>query len=236
MSIIKSASDHLLRMMNDLLDFSKLQAQKLKLEYTYFSLRQNFSEVYHLFRYQAANQKIMFFFHVDDDVPDIVFGDSYRLKQIIINLINNSLKFTRQGQISFSAENNKLFGKQVEIKITVSDTGIGIEKDKLSGIFDEFVQADASFSRKYGGTGLGLSIVKKLLDLHKGRIEVHSEPSHGTTIIIFISYQIGDKSMLSTETPEFTTHDYLKGKKVLAVDDTDYNRLLLKKVAFQTTE
>lgn len=231
LNIIKSASDQLLRMMNDLLDFSKLQADKLKLEFGYFSLKETFREIFNLFRYQSKEQKLMFFYHIDDEVPDVLYGDRYRLKQILINLINNAIKFTKEGQVSFTAENHRQFGKNIELKIVVKDTGIGIEKNKLSIIFEDFIQGDASFSRKFGGTGLGLSIVKKLLDLHKGKIEVDSILSKGTNITIFIPYQEGDDSKLvKEEQKEYTIPHHLIGKRALIVDDTEYNRLLLKKL------
>ncbi len=231
LKIVKSSADHLARIINDILDLSRLQNNKLVLENTHFSIRLILEEVNALFQPQAMSNSTRLSYSLSADTPPVLFGDSYRLKQILINLVGNSIKFTKDGEVSFAAKwQNKELGK-TELLLDVIDTGIGIDENKLSIIFEDFVQAEASTSRQYGGTGLGLSIVKKIIDLHQGTIECSSKKNFGTRITCSIPYTAGDeKKLKSVPATLINVPEKIKDLKILIVDDQEYNRLLFKKI------
>ena len=182
LKIIKSSSDHLANIINDILDFSKLQNGKLALEKVHFTIAQILEDVYALFERQAIRNNTRLSYSKSQDTPDVLLGDPYRLKQIIINLVSNSVKFTRNGEVHFSVNCIKKESSEIELVLEVTDTGIGIDESKIDFIFEDFTQEEMSTSRKYGGTGLGLSIVKKLIELHNGTIECVSRKNQGTKI------------------------------------------------------
>jgi CheY-like chemotaxis protein/HPt (histidine-containing phosphotransfer) domain-containing protein len=161
----------------------------------------------------------------------VIVGDPYRLKQILLNLAGNSIKFTSNGEVSMMVSHNPKNNKEVELVLSVADTGIGIDESKLEVIFDDFTQAEMNTTRKYGGTGLGLSIVKSLINLHGGKIEVKSKKNEGTTITCRIPYPVGDEKLVKAgqEAPVAAPRE-IKGKKILVVDDEEYNRLLFSKI------
>jgi signal transduction histidine kinase len=177
--IIKSSSDHLARIINDILDFSKLQNDKLVLEKVHFSLAQILDDLYLLFEKQALRNNNLLSFSLSPETPQVLLGDPYRLKQIIINLVSNAIKFTTNGKIHFSLKGITRPSGDIELVIEVVDTGIGIDESKIKLIFEDFTQEEMSTTRKYGGTGLGLSIVKKLVELQKGTIECTSRKTRG---------------------------------------------------------
>jgi CheY-like chemotaxis protein/anti-sigma regulatory factor (Ser/Thr protein kinase) len=163
---------------------------------------------------------------VEAQVPEVITCDELRLKQILLNLAGNAVKFTEKGEVKLRADVCKR-GDSQQLVISVSDTGIGIAGDKLEKIFEEFEQADEGITKKFGGTGLGLSITKKLVELQKGSIEIESELGKGTTITVMIPFtpSVPGEEPVTPETAMDTT--LLKGKKVLIVDDEEYNRMLL---------
>lgn len=227
LKVIKSTSDHLERIINDILDFSKLQDGKMPLEKVHFSISQIMEEVYAMFEAQAAKNNTDLSFSLDRDIPPVLIGDPYRLKQIMINLVSNSLKFTREGNVNFSASAERKQGDETDLVLKFADSGIGIDESKLDFIFEEFTQAEMSTTRRYGGTGLGLSIVKKLIDLHNGSIDFKSRKNQGTVITCKIPCLIGDKEKLKTESePILSVPEKIRGLKILVVDDEEYNRLL----------
>jgi len=164
LKIIKSSSDHLARIINDILDFSKLQNGKLSLEKVHFGIAQILEDVFALFERQAFRNNTTLTYSISHDTPHVLLGDPYRLKQILINLVSNSVKFTKNGSVNFSINCNYKDSEEIELVIEVKDTGIGIEESKIDFIFEDFTQEEMSTTRKYGGTGLGLSIVKNLLN------------------------------------------------------------------------
>jgi signal transduction histidine kinase/CheY-like chemotaxis protein/HPt (histidine-containing phosphotransfer) domain-containing protein len=229
--IIKSSSDHLLKIIDDILDFSKLQNEKLTLEKVDFSISRIMEEVYSLFENQALQNNSVLTCSLDRDTPPVLSGDPFRLKQILINLVSNSVKFTRNGKVRFTIGAKPSGKAQVDLLIEVSDTGIGIDDSKLDIIFEDFTQAEMSTTRKYGGTGLGLSIVRKLIELHNGTIDIKSRKNQGTTITCCIPYDIGTGKLIPEETgATVAVPAELKGLKVLVVDDEEYNRLLFRKI------
>ena len=164
--IIKSSSDHLANIINDILDFSKLQTDKLVLEKVHFNIGRILEDVFTLFEKQALKNNTILSYSLSPDAPAVLLGDPYRLKQIIINLVSNAVKFTLDGKVHFSVKDIKKNEEETELILEVIDTGIGIEENKLDFIFEDFTQAEMSTTRQFGGTGLGLSIVKKLVELH----------------------------------------------------------------------
>lgn len=231
LEIIKSSSDHLLKIIDDILDFSKLQNEKLVLERVDFSPRRIMEEVYPLFEGQARQNGTSLSFSVDGGTPRVLSGDPYRLKQILINLVGNSIKFTKNGSVKYSVTSRETAAGEIELQLEVSDTGIGIDESKHEMIFEDFTQAEMSTARKYGGTGLGLSIVKKLVHLQNGTISIKSKRNQGTVISCIIPYRKGSGSIDVNEGKnEARDHTELAGLKVLVVDDEEYNRLLFRKI------
>ena len=227
LDIIKSSSDHLVRIINDILDFSKLESGKMKLEPVNFKLREVFDEVYLLFENQAIEKGLTFDIDIDNKVPDTLVGDSVRLKQILINLLGNAIKFTDKGKIGLIVSPEIKNKNQVDIIIKVIDTGIGIAEDKIDTIFNDFTQVEGT-SRKYGGTGLGLSIVKKIIDLHNGDIKISSTINEGTEIFCRLPFIIGNPSKESSKlVQEIIVPTEIKSLRVLVVDDEIYNRKLI---------
>lgn len=231
LKIIKSSSDHLARIIDDILDFSKLQNSKLVLEKIHFSIRQVLEDVYEMFKGQAMQNNTRLDYSLSQDTPPVLLGDPYRLKQILINLISNSVKFTINGEVHFSIKSIKDESGGIVLMMEVIDTGIGIDESKLNLIFEDFTQAEMSTQRIYGGTGLGLSIVKKLVELHNGTIDCKSRKNEGTKIICHIPYLVGDENQLIRNiVPPLHIPREIKNLKVLIVDDEEYNRLLFKTI------
>ena len=231
LKIIKSSSDHLVKIIDDILDFSKLQNNKLVLEKVHFSIGQILEDVYALFENQARQNNIMLSYSLSRDTPPVLLGDPYRLKQIMINLISNAVKFTKNGNVSFTIKSIKKHWDEIDLILEFKDTGIGIDESKLEIIFEDFTQAEMSTTRKYGGTGLGLSIVKKLVGLHHGTIDFKSRKNQGTEIICRIPYLVGDEKQNITDSIQSrTVPEEVSGLKILIVDDEEYNRLLFRKI------
>jgi len=231
LKVIKSSSDHLSRIINDILDFSKLQNGKLVLEKVHFNINQLMEDVYALFESQAKRDEIELSYSVGPEVPRVLLGDPYRLKQILINLVSNSVKFTKRGKVHFSVKGRIKKLPVVDLIVEVIDTGIGIDEKKLNSVFEDFIQEEMSTTRQFGGTGLGLSIVKKLVELHNGTIECASKKNHGTRITCYIPYHQGNPEKIVDEiTPLVEVPDEVKKLKILIVDDEEYNRMLFKMI------
>ena len=169
LNIVMQSADSLLRLLNDILDFSKVEAGKLELETIDFPLRDSLGDAMHTFGLRAAEKGVELTYLVPPDVPDTLVGDPGRLRQIIINLVGNALKFTEQGEIVVAVTIDALEESQVDLHFMVSDTGVGIPAEKQQQIFEAFSQADSSTTRRYGGTGLGLNISMQLVKLMNGR-------------------------------------------------------------------
>jgi len=231
LKIIKSSSDHLARIINDILDFSKLQNGKLTLEKVHFAVLQIMEDVYSLFERQALRNNTRLSYSISPDAPEILLGDPYRLKQIVINLVSNAVKFTKNGKVHFSINCGEKKTDRVELVLEVTDSGIGIEESKIDFIFEDFTQAEMSTTRKYGGTGLGLSIVKKLVELHGGTLEIVSRKNQGTKITCNIPYLTGDEKLVKKDhEPLLYIPEEVRNLKILIVDDEEYNRLLFKTI------
>jgi PAS domain S-box-containing protein len=182
LGMVKLSADNLLAILNDILDFSKIEAHKLELEAIDFDLRQVLADTLKPFQVQAAQKRLELGWDIQPAVPRVIIGDPVRLRQVLVNLVGNALKFTEAGSIRISVTASfPVAAATVDLRVAVADTGIGIPRDKQSLIFEAFQQADGSSTRKYGGTGLGLAISAQLAAMMGGRVEVESEVGRGST-------------------------------------------------------
>lgn len=180
--ILRSSSYTLLQILNDILDFSKMEAGKMSLQSEKFDLREMISDVIDLFAPKAEEKKLALRWWMDTSVPTIIIADPIRLRQIVVNLVGNALKFTERGSVTLSVKNIPLSDEQeFLLEFSVRDTGVGIAGNKLNLLFQSFSQLHPSINRKYGGTGLGLAICKQLVELMGGTIFVESEENQGST-------------------------------------------------------
>lgn len=180
--VLRDSSDMLMELLNDMLDTTKLENGKLKIEHIPFDLRKVAEEAMNIMALKAEEKNLDFNSHICADLPASFIGDPLRIRQILLNLLSNAVKFTDAGFVSLNVEVKADSHRHCEIFITVSDSGIGIEKEKLGRIFDKYMQI--ATSRKYGGTGLGLPISRELAHLMHGDISVKSEPGAGTRFIV----------------------------------------------------
>ncbi|MCG3196541.1 MAG: Sensor histidine kinase RcsC [bacterium] len=223
--IAMNSANSLLTIINDILDFSKIEAGRLDLETLDFNLRDLLEEMGDSLAPKAQEKGLEFICMVDPEVPSAVRGDPGRLRQILTNLIGNAIKFTERGEISLRVQSEASFEKEVTIRFSVADTGIGIPSEKVELLFEPFTQADSSTTRRYGGTGLGLSITKQLVELMRGTLSVHSEVGSGSTFAFTVVFERGSRSSSSSE---LHFRD-IRGMRVLAVDDNETNRFLLRR-------
>jgi signal transduction histidine kinase len=216
----KTSADALLAILNDILDFSKIEMRKLELEQIPFSLRDHLADVLKPLALRAEQKGLEVVCHVLPDVPHVVVGDPIRLRQVLVNLVGNAIKFTDRGQILVQLQLESKTGDECMLHYFVSDSGIGVPKDKQKAIFEPFRQADGSTTRRFGGTGLGLAISTTLVELMKGRIWLDSAPYEGSTFHFNVRLSVSDAR------PEMTAVD-LTGVPVLVVDDNAVNRRVL---------
>ncbi|WP_051327321.1 PAS domain S-box protein [Desulfatibacillum aliphaticivorans] len=218
---IQSSAANLLTVINDILDFSKIEADKLELESIGFDLRFTLEDVSDLLAIKAQAKNLEFVCMVDPDVPSLLVGDPGRLRQLIINICNNAIKFTREGEVVVRVVGEEIKEDKAYLRFTITDTGIGIPEDKQNDLFAPFTQMDASTTREYGGTGLGLSICKRLVQLMNGEIGVSSRPGEGATFWFSLPFQRQRQSREPLATAS------IQGRKILIVDDNATNRRLL---------
>ncbi|MBN2639772.1 MAG: response regulator [Bacteroidales bacterium] len=225
-SIIESSGESLLTIINDILDYSKIEAGRVDLEHIRFSISNELTNIMRMLQVVAGKKGLKLEMNLPKDIPDKVIGDPVRLKQIIINLVNNAIKFTEEGKITLSLqlkEQNKL--KDALFLFRVTDTGIGIPEEGQKRLFQSFSQVDKSTTRKYGGTGLGLAICKNLSEMMGGEIGVESEPGRGSTFWFTANFDLSDEANVSAHS------DDIKAKmhcdvvmSVLLVEDNVINQ------------
>ena len=219
---LRVSADNLMTIINDILDFSKIESGKMTLEEAPFELRNCIEDALDLFAQKAIERGIDLLYLIQPDVSPFLIGDITRLRQILINLVNNAIKFTEEGEVFISIEKIRDEEGYQEVQFSVKDSGIGIPKEKMDVLFDAFVQADATTTRRYGGTGLGLAIAKHLVELMDGKIWVESQVGKGSTFFFTIKLRtsgIGKtKLYVRGQIPE------LKNNRVLIVDDNETNR------------
>jgi len=221
------AGESLLAIINDILDYSKIDAGKVELEAADFNLVDTVEKVAEIIAMQAHRKNIELIVNMMPDVPCYLHGDQQRLRQILINLIGNAIKFTEKGEICVTLENaeDHSAGEAYAIRFSVRDTGIGIPRDKLQHIFERFSQADSSVTRKFGGTGLGLTISQKLVELMGGNIQVESEVGKGSNFYFTLNFR---PQKNNEKQPQDRVID-MRGLKVLVVDDNSTNRLIINR-------
>ncbi len=224
---IRTAAHSLLSLINDILDFSKIEAGKLQLIETDFSLRDCIADAMSTLAAQAQLKQLELAYHVAPEVPDALVGDQARLRQILLNLVGNSIKFTREGEIVVRVEMESASDEETLLRFSASDTGIGIPADKRQKIFEVFEQVDGSMSREQSGTGLGLAISSRLVDAMGGRIWVESEEGSGSTF--YFTATFGLQTQPSTERL-LAELDRLRNMRVLVVDDNATNRRILEEI------
>jgi len=221
---IANASENLLHIINEILDLSKIEAGKIELEQIDFSIRDVVEQVKQTLQQKATEKNIELLTTIQATVSEIVIGDKVRLSQVLMNLVGNAIKFTEKGSVQLSINQ-----EQDQLSFSITDTGIGIPRDKLQNIFENFTQANSSDTRKYGGTGLGLSISKQLVELMGGGISIESEVGYGTTFSFSINLPPGSKEKyLKQNLPKQIDRSILDGLKILLVDDNADNRIVCR--------
>ena len=222
---VKLSADSLLGVINDILDFSKIEAGKVDIESVDFNLRELLEQTLRTLALRADEKGLELLCEIVPEVPEMVQGDSTRLRQVIVNLVGNAIKFTHEGEVGLDVKLQSQSGNERTIGFTVSDTGVGIPLEKRAAIFDPFSQADTSTTRKYGGTGLGLTISARLIAMMGGNIWLESEPGRGSRFHFTVN-------VLSSELPRQVGHaappEILQGVRTLIVDDNRTNRRILE--------
>ena len=234
LTIVKTSADSLLNILNDILDFSKMEAGKFLLDPAPFALREHLGTTMKMLALRAHQKGLELAYAVHPDVPDILYGDARRLRQIFVNLVGNAIKFTEQGEVVVTIQpvtappTATSEGQEtVTLCFAVRDTGIGIPPDKQQMILEPFVQADGSTTRTYGGTGLGLAISKRLVELMDGQFWIDSAVGRGSTFSFTLSFAVWHTSETAAQTmPELAVRDL----SVLVVDDNATNRLILQEI------
>jgi len=225
MNHINKSSRSLLTIINDILDFSKIEAGKLVLESHDFSINEVMQELSGMFSMNADEKGLELSVSAAPGVPRMLKGDSLRLRQVVINLVANAVKFTDRGSVSVVVDVNAIAKRNVDLLFSVKDTGIGIDAAQLEGLFDSFSQADGSATRRYGGTGLGLAICKQLVEMMNGRIWVESDPGQGSCFFFTVRFGIADGSVQDS-TERYNSLKHLK--LLIADDDRKSHRKLLE--------
>ena len=227
LELVRYSAESLLSIINDILDFSKIEAGKLELESIPFELRESLGETMKALGFRAQEKGTELICEIRPDVPEALVGDPGRIRQILINLVGNAIKFTDGGEIIVRVEEIEQTGSETTLQFSVRDTGIGIPPERQEKIFEAFSQADGSTARKYGGSGLGLSICKRLVEMMNGRIWLDSQPGIGSTFYFTVNLSIQDVPATRIQSAH---PGELVGMHALIVDDNRTNRLLLKEL------
>jgi len=246
--VLHDAGESLLNLINDILDLSKIESGQIEMEYTNFDLLDLIEKLFDILSLKAHEKNIELLYMINPDVPTYLIGDPTRLRQVLVNLIGNAIKFTEHGEIVLNVSvkertilsktnvnepnaiwpgKEKTSGEDIILTFSVNDTGIGIPKDKLEQIFEKFTQVDASTTRKYGGTGLGLAICKKIVKMMDGEIWAESKPGKGTKMSFTVRFGLQKDQERVREKPIAVD---IKGMKVLVIDDNSTNRMILREM------
>ncbi|WP_344768713.1 ATP-binding protein [Pedobacter ginsengiterrae] len=234
-SSIQRSGENLMAIVNDILDLSKIEAGMMRITPGTFSINGLVNSVETLFLERAKEKGLTISSNIEQSIPDTLIGDATRLTQVLVNLIGNAIKFTHQGKVTIEVNAKSQTKNQIILNFKVSDTGIGINKEKLVEVFERFKQGEDSTTRNYGGTGLGLSIVKSLILLQNGDIEVSSEPEKGTAFSFYIPYNISEEQLNAAITinPEYFKDKTNTPLRVLVVDDNAINQSLMEHLLLQ---
>jgi len=226
-NIIKTSSESLLQIINDILDISRIEAGKIELNYSPFNLEELVYKTLDSFVVTAHEKEIELIYDIHPNVNAALIGDEGRVKQILINIVGNAVKFTPQGQVLLKVEPVKETAEDTLLKFTISDSGIGIPTSKLNAIFSPFTQVESSYTRTYQGSGLGLTISKKFVELMNGNMTVTSEVNKGSTFVFTARFKYAEKIRPSY----VAVHEPIKNKKMFVVDDNDTNLEVIQKIA-----
>jgi len=227
---LKFSGNYLTTFINEILEINKIDSTKVEVEHISFNLKELLFNIQGSLKELATANKNYFNLEIDKEIPDSLIGDSTKVSQIILNLINNALKFTQNGNVNVIA---KLFDKTEEnatIYFEIVDTGIGIPEDKLQTVFESFSQGSVEVNRKYGGTGLGLTIVKKLIELLGGEIKLKSEVGKGSTFTFKLDFSINNEPMEKVEEVKPYNDKQLKHKSILLIEDNKINQMITRKM------
>lgn len=227
LKILSFSAQNLLTLINDILDYTKIETGNMVLERVNVNLKELVSQTLNSLQFKTAEKAVVLKSEIDHRIPTYVIGDITRLYQILINLLNNSVKFTERGEVKLKLDLLDANSKNVSVRFEISDTGIGIPADRIEYIFKSYTQASSSTARKYGGTGLGLAITKSLLELYNSEIFVESEPNKGSVFSFTIEFQ---RSKEPTMQMENKTKTLQLSASILVVDDNEINLLLASKV------
>jgi PAS domain S-box-containing protein len=230
LQLILESANNLVVIVNDILDLEKIVAGKLQLEVMPFKIVDKIATIIQSFIYRAEEKELGLIYQNFIPADLVVKGDPYRLSQVLNNILSNALKFTESGHITISSGINEESEDEVVVEITVSDTGIGIEQDRLRTVFEPFVQADATISRKYGGTGLGLAICKNMIEMQHGELTVQSEPGKGSAFTVRIPYLLSIEAMQENEIGQEIDYKSLGHRKVLVAEDVELNQFLARHI------
>ncbi len=224
---IRMSGDSLIVLINDILDLAKVDAGQMTFEKTPFRMEESVAAMLHLFETKIQEKNLALVKEYDDRIPKVLLGDSVRLHQVILNLVSNAIKFTSEGQITFSVGIVKENSRSVMLEFSVKDTGIGIPPDKINTIFENFQQASSDTTRLYGGTGLGLAIVKQLVEPQGGTVKVESVVGKGSNFSFTLEFEKTDKKV-QEENAIMDIDKNIKNVQVLVVEDISLNKLLMK--------
>jgi signal transduction histidine kinase/CheY-like chemotaxis protein/CHASE3 domain sensor protein len=226
---IKRSSSHLVNVINEILDYSKMESGNIALEVIPFDVDEVITDVYESFKSVTQKKDVKLSYSIDGPVAKKIVGDPVRLKQILLNLTGNAVKFTEYGSIELICKVWEGTNEVQTLLFEVKDTGVGIAEEAQEKIFEQFTQADSSVTRKYGGTGLGLAITKKFVEVQGGEIGVKSEPGKGSTFYFRITYPVSTENQEETQpsqSKEQLNFEILSGKRILVVDDDELNKAL----------
>ncbi|MCK8141776.1 ATP-binding protein [Flavobacterium sp. I-SCBP12n] len=227
---LKFSGDYLTKFINEILEINKIESDKSEVEQTNFNLKQLLFDIKNSLKELAVANNNDLVLKIDEGIPDYLIGDPTKLSQIILNLINNALKFTKNGTIQLITNLEMLEDKIATLYFEINDTGIGIPEDKLSSVFDSFSQGSIEVNRKYGGTGLGLTIVKKLIKILGGKIKLTSIVGKGSTFSFKLAFEISQSPVEVKVLPKIDYDFKLINKKILVVEDNKINQMITRKM------
>jgi len=231
LDVLKLSAENLLGIINDILDYNRLESGKIVLNNNDFSLKQLMKNLLTIFDFSVKQKNLVLNYNYDNTLNEFFIGDEARLGQILTNLIGNSIKFTERGSIDIDVKCKEVKSNSTVIKFSVKDTGIGISSENIEEIFNLFTQEKTDSKRKYGGTGLGLSIVEELLTLMNSDIHVISEPGKGAEFYFEIELLKGEEKSLKVIEPKSNFNlEEIKFRKILVVEDNTVNQLVMKRI------
>jgi signal transduction histidine kinase/CheY-like chemotaxis protein len=227
---LKFSGNYLTTFINEILEINKIDSTKIEIEKISFDLKALLNNIQNSLKELAAANNNHFLLEIDDAIPDSLIGDTTKLSQIILNLINNALKFTLNGKVTLIAKLHALENEKATVYFEITDTGIGIPKDKQKKVFESFSQGSVEVNRKYGGTGLGLTIVKKLIHLLGGKIHLESEVGKGSTFNFKLNFDISKNPSEKIQEAKSYNDDQLRNKIILLIEDNKINQMITRKM------